>query len=106
LDNNVLGLLSNVEWFATQWNVFSIGSSRTAQNTLHLTLHCSICGKRFLSINSVASHNPHSMKASGHSQRTAESSDSTTVWYMVVLQYYWVSSPLLTAPASFRSALR
>ncbi|KRX11699.1 hypothetical protein T07_3059 [Trichinella nelsoni] len=25
LDNNVLGLLSNVEWFATQPNVFSPG---------------------------------------------------------------------------------
>ncbi|KRX19958.1 hypothetical protein T07_12540 [Trichinella nelsoni] len=48
LDNNVLGLLSNVEWFATQPNVFSPGLSRTAQNTLY-TSHCIVAsvGSRF-----------------------------------------------------------
>ncbi|KRX12097.1 hypothetical protein T07_13870 [Trichinella nelsoni] len=52
LDNNVLGLLSNVE-------------CRTAL----YTLHGSICEKPLRSINSVASQYVHSVKASGRSER-------------------------------------
>ncbi|KAL1241575.1 Protein kinase C-like [Trichinella spiralis] len=54
--------------------VFSRLKSHCTKHSLHLTLHCSICGKPFLSINSVASHNPHSMKASGVPERPSESS--------------------------------
>ncbi|KRX69431.1 Retrovirus-related Pol polyprotein from type-1 retrotransposable element [Trichinella sp. T6] len=56
LDNSGVGMLSNVEWFVVEPNVFS----------------------------PVAFHYPHSMKVSGRSEGPSESSEFFSVWYLPI----------------------
>ncbi|KRY27694.1 hypothetical protein T01_20 [Trichinella spiralis] len=70
------------------WN--GLQRNRMCFLLVEVALRCTrcICEKPLRSINSFASHYPHSVKASGRCERPSESSESSTVWYTVVLHVY------------------
>ncbi|KRX18655.1 hypothetical protein T07_9138 [Trichinella nelsoni] len=96
----VIEILPSCHWFLFQWLTFFLDAVLCMQcyqeqrknrhfwtnvecRTALYTLHGSICEKPLRSINSVASHYPHSMEASGRSERPSGSSESSTAWYTV-----------------------